>query len=168
MNYYITGQRTNIRPILISDAQDLFAIRSDAEVNRFIERNAYEALSQATEFIDTLHEKMPKGEWFVLGVEDAKSGKLIGTVCLFGFNEDRTVGELGYELSPLYQGKGVMTETLELFLNWIKSEQLAQKLNACIHAQNEASKRLIQKLGFVLDDTVEKIPEGFNGWSKFL
>ena len=152
----------------MSDAQDLFAIRSDAEVNRFIERNAYEALSQATEFIETLNEKMPKGEWFVLGVEDAKNGKLIGTVCLFGFNEERTVGELGYELSPLYQGKGVMTETLELFLNWIKREQLAQKLNACIHAQNEASKRLIQKLGFVLDDTVEKIPEGFNGWSKFL
>ena len=125
-------------------------------------------MNQATDFIENLHEKMPKGEWFVLGVEDAETGKLIGTVCLFSFNEDSTVGELGYELLPSYQGKGIMTETLELFLNWIKDRQLALKLNACIHAENEASKRLIQKLGFVLDDTVEKIPEGFNGWSKIL
>jgi ribosomal-protein-alanine N-acetyltransferase len=152
----------------MDDAQDLFEIRKDAEVNQYIERKAYEEFNQATEFIDNLHEKMPKGEWFVLGVEDSKSGKLIGTVCLFGFNQDRTVGELGYELSPSYQGKGIMTETLELFLNWIKEQHLAQKLNACIHAENEASKRLIQKLGFVLDATVEKIPEGFNGWSKSL
>ena len=102
---------------------------------------------------------MEKGECIILGIYVDENTRLVGSVCLFNFNEDHSIGELGYELHPTYQGKGIMVEALELFLAWIKKQSIVQKLTACIHEENEASSKLIQKLGFLPDRSKPRCPK---------
>ena len=164
----IIGKKLVIRTMLQADAKALFDFRSDETVNLYIERQAYIRMEEAEEFLATLPTRMEKGECIILGIYVDENTRLVGSVCLFNYSEDRKIGELGYELHPTFQGKGIMVEALELFLAWIKKKGIVEKLTACIHEQNEPSKKLIQRLGFDKDPGVSHIPKDFLGWSKSL
>lgn len=164
----IIGKKLVIRTMLQEDAKALFDFRSNERVNQYIERQSYVRMEEAEEFLTALPARMEKGECIILGIYVDENTRLVGSVCLFNFNEDHSIGELGYELHPTYQGKGIMVEALELFLAWIKKQSIVQKLTACIHEENEASSKLIKKLGFLPDSGVTKVPKDFKGWSKTL
>ncbi|MBL0083299.1 MAG: GNAT family N-acetyltransferase [Saprospiraceae bacterium] len=141
-------ERLILRELIDSDAADLFAIRSSEEVNRYIERPAYQDISELENYIVTQKEKSEIGEWVILGIVLKQSSVLVGSICLFSFSEDRTSCELGYELHPSYQGRGLMVEAMETLLNYLSKSSTLQNLQAVINPENKASLLLAFKLGF--------------------
>ncbi|MBK7789413.1 MAG: GNAT family N-acetyltransferase [Saprospiraceae bacterium] len=141
-------ERLILRELMDSDAADLFAIRSSEEVNRYIERPAYQDISELENYIVTQKEKSEIGEWVILGIVLKQTSVLVGSICLFSFSEDRTSCELGYELHPSYQGRGLMVEAMETLLNYLSKSSTLQNLQAVINPENKASLHLAFKLGF--------------------
>jgi len=58
--------------------------------------------------------------------------------------------EVGYYLCPEYRGNGIMNEAMTLALAWLFSQGL-NKIYAQTGSFNEASARLLERLGFHQD-----------------
>lgn len=154
-------ERLILRKLMETDAADLFAIRSSEEVNRYIERAAYQDMSESENYIVTQKEKTETGEWVILGMELKQSSVLVGSICLFSFSDDRSSCELGYELHPSYQGRGLMLEALETLLKTLAESKTLQTLQAIINPQNNASLQLALKLGFKQGRQLEDVKDPY-------
>jgi ribosomal-protein-alanine N-acetyltransferase len=81
--------------------------------------------------------------------------QLIGTVLLWNIIKQERKAEIGYELNPLYQGKGVMQEALDIVIQYgLKSMEL-KIIEAYTHKYNQRSIKLLQRKGFTRDMEAE-------------
>lgn len=58
---------------------------------------------------------------------------------------------IGYAFSPRHQGNGYATEAVRCLLDWV-FERGAARVYANTHADNVASIRVLERLGFVQDE----------------
>ena len=80
---------------------------------------------------------------------------LIGTSCLFNFDVESSRAEIGYELSPAHQGKGLAQEATTAVIDFALNRMQIETLVAWIMKGNKTSERLIQKHNFLLDEKEE-------------
>ena len=81
----------------------------------------------------------------------SESTEMIGSICLWNYSEDMKKAELGYSLHPSYQGKGIMSEALQLVVNCGFEHFNFKLIEAYTHNKNINSKALLLKNGFVLN-----------------
>ncbi len=74
------------------------------------------------------------------------SHEIIGGVCFKGPPEDGDV-EIGYAIEPEFRGLGYGTEAVGEMIHWA-FEQGVKTVYACTEDGNEASQKLLSKLGF--------------------
>ena len=96
--------RLILRQLVNTDDNEIFALRSDENVNRYLGRQPSKSIEDAKSFIQTINENVKNNNsiYWAISLGD----KLIGTICLFEFSDDIAKAEIGYELLPSYQGKG--------------------------------------------------------------
>ncbi|MEM5530053.1 GNAT family N-acetyltransferase [Gammaproteobacteria bacterium AS21] len=87
----------------------------------------------------------------VLVVVDDVSKAMIGFVFLFQSNDN--IVHLGYLLGELYWSQGYGYELLTGLLLCCKQKQLAKTLVAGVDSLNVGSARLLEKVGFIADNT---------------
>ena len=75
---------------------------------------------------------------------------MIGSICLWNFSEDQKTAEIGYDLSPDYQGKGIMHESLCRIIEFGFQNLNLEFIEAFTHYKNEPSKKLLENNGFKL------------------
>ncbi|GAB4093755.1 hypothetical protein GCM10028786_26820 [Flaviaesturariibacter terrae] len=69
-------------------------------------------------------------------------------ICLYGFSDDSAGCEIGYELLPGFQGKGIMREALEKVINYAFHTLNVQKIDAFFHRENKRSQKLLETFSF--------------------
>ena len=154
-------ERLILRTVTEYDANEILGIRSNAEINQFLHRNPPKNSFEALELVLNIKRKSANNEIVFLGITFPDNPKLLGTICLWNFSEDRTVAELGYELLPDYHGKGIMSEAVIGILNYGFKELNLKKIEAFTNKNNFNSIKLLQKSKFVLNENRqdEKFPE---------
>lgn len=140
--------RLLLRQLKPSDDRAILTLRSDPEVNRYIDRPLSVSLEEARQFIQKITEGIAKGESFYWGVARLPGKDLIGAICLWNFSEEKISAEVGYELLPAFQGRGYMREALARVIDFAFQELALQELTAYVHAENESSIRLLEKFNF--------------------
>ncbi|RYE25387.1 MAG: N-acetyltransferase [Sphingobacteriaceae bacterium] len=103
-------QRLTLRQPVNSDDKEIFALRSDDSVNKYLARKPCESIDEAWNFIQMINKNMQRNDSVYWAVTLNGLNKLIGTICLFNFSNDNLKAEIGYELLPGFQGKGIMQE----------------------------------------------------------
>ena len=73
---------------------------------------------------------------------------MVGTICLFCFSDEAGKCEIGYELLTEFQGQGIMKEALEKVIDYAFNTINVQQIEAFFHKDNQASKKLLEKLSF--------------------
>jgi RimJ/RimL family protein N-acetyltransferase len=63
---------------------------------------------------------------------------------------------VGYELSPVFQGQGLMQEALSIVIKFGFETANFKLIIACTHSSNDGSKKLLQKAGFIRDLSLEE------------
>src|SRR5687767_3682938 len=101
-------KRLVLRPLRENDAPRILELRSNPEVNKFIDRIPTSHLEQAYHFIGMITENIEKKDsyYWAITIEDT----LIGTICLWNFIKEKNKAEIGFELLPEFQRKGLMQE----------------------------------------------------------
>lgn len=148
----IETERLVLRQLDIKDVNDIFDLRSDEEVSKFLERRTINTIEQAEQFINKMNNGISKKEWifWVIGLKN--DSRLIGTICLWGFSEENSVAEIGYELMPNYQGKGIMQEAIESVIEYGFKTLKLKAISAYAHKDNLKSIALLERNNFV-DET---------------
>jgi ribosomal-protein-alanine N-acetyltransferase len=148
----ITTERLTLRPLLESDVQEIFLLRSDAIINKFLDRKKSETLEDALNFIRNIK----KNELLYWAIAQTHNGKLIGTICLFNFSDDLNRCEIGYELLTDYQGQGIMSEAINKIIQFAILTLNLKSIDAFTHRNNQGSTNLLQKFNFEKTDIVDE------------
>jgi ribosomal-protein-alanine N-acetyltransferase len=140
----LTTERLTLRQLVINDEQEVFTLRSDGEINKYLDRQISNTIDDARNFIHKVIENNALYWAITLGDRNI----LVGTICLFGFSEENDKCEIGYELLPDFQGQGIMKEAVEKVMDYAFNTLQVRKIEASLHRDNQSSIKLLEKLSF--------------------
>ncbi len=142
-----------LRPIVAADAENILAMRSNAEGMLHVPRPIMQNLDEAHAFIELLQAKLLSGEGVNWAIVQKATNKFAGNICHFNFKTEASRSEVGYMLHPSYFRQGIMYEALRTVLDWGFDTLKINSVEAVIVEENIASRRLAEKAGFVLEGT---------------
>jgi ribosomal-protein-alanine N-acetyltransferase len=114
----LTTERFVLRPLEIKDAKEIFLLRSDEMINRFLDRKRAKSLEDARQFIQKITDGMAKGEaiFWVIALKD--NLQFTGTICLWNLSYEKSSAEVGFELLPAFHGKKIIQEVLPKIIEY--------------------------------------------------
>ncbi len=150
MTLRLETPRLMLRPLEDRDAPAFSGYRSDPEIARFQGWEAPYSLAQAGQFIDEMKSTLPgtPGDWYQLAFELKSSGEVIGDCAFQTLRDDARQAEIGVTLSRQFQGQGYALEGLGRLLEYLFDELGLHRVRANVDPQNQASIRLLERLGF--------------------
>jgi [ribosomal protein S5]-alanine N-acetyltransferase len=92
------------------------------------------------------------GGWFIVRRAD---GAVIGDLGTKGVVDERGRVEIGYGLSAAFRRQGYGGEAVGALVSWLGSQPGVRVVTAEVEVGNGASRRLLERLGFVVEDTSE-------------
>lgn len=143
----IDTKRLIIRPFLLTDAEDVFEWRSDPEVNRFM---PYPCDESVTDVRQRIEEWIADNDKYAIVLKE--TGKVIGDISLEWSEKDNAY-EIGYNINWSYWRNGYATEAARGLLEWARSELGVHDFTAFYAKENGASGRVLEKCGFVQENT---------------
>ena len=154
----LISERLTLRKLSKNDSTEILQLRSDTEVNKFLERKPSKTVYDALNFINSIIEN-ESGKLFYWAITKTGEDRLIGTICLFDFIDDVKKCEIGYELLTEYHGQGIMIEAAKKVIEYATKTLELKTIDALTHKENHSSTKLLRKLNFKkLDDVVEDNP----------
>jgi RimJ/RimL family protein N-acetyltransferase len=145
--------RLTLRPFVADDFAALHAMRSDAEVSRYL----YQGPMSPAESRELLERKigMPswtsEGDWLSAAVVERESGTTVGDVGLCWLSQRDRTAEIGFTFDPRHQGKGFATEAARAMVDWAFGNAGMHRVIGRLEARNGASARVLEKLGMRLE-----------------
>lgn len=147
----LTTERLLLRSLALTDASKLAKLRSDPEVNKYLDRPADCSLTDAENFVNKINGFVSEGKSFYWAISLKEDPSLIGTICYFNLIPEKAMIEIGYELLPEYQGNGYMYDALTEVLKFGFETVQLKTIVAMSHPDNERSAHALIKSGFSLD-----------------
>ncbi len=141
-------ERTSLRQLRRKDAEDLYYLRTDDRVYTYLDRETYHTIDQAYEFIHNINTGVSSGSWIMWAIVLKNTGHVIGTVCLWKFARLERKAEIGYELHPDYQGKGIMAEVVNRIIHFGFTDLKLETIEAVTQVLNTRSLNLLERQQF--------------------
>ena len=136
-----------MRKFELRDADELFRILSDEEVNRFLPWFPHKTMEETLRFLqDSVFADYDKAIAYRYAVVLRSESRVIGYLSFLGIDEKERSGDIGYGLLREYWGKGIMTEAVKALLFRLKADGF-RYATATHDVQNPASGRVMQKCG---------------------
>ena len=145
-------ERLILRNIESTDAELIHKLRSDEVVNQFVGRDNSSTVEKAKEFILKIQNLVEKNEGLYWIIRRKENNDLVGTVCLWNFDTENEIVEIGYEMLPEFQRKGIMTEALKTVTAYTFEEIKAKIITAFPSEDNVNSVAILKKLNFEFED----------------
>jgi len=138
-------KRLLLRKLKESDTKDIFEMRKDPDVMRYIGEPQTDIKSSST-WIVKMSERWDKERIGFSAVVDKKTKEFIGWCGLWILNETNEI-EVGYAISPKFWGKGYATEAARRCVKYGFEELELDKIVALAFPENKASQNVMKKLG---------------------
>lgn len=149
----IRTARLELRPHRSADLDDLLVYHSDPQVVRYIPWPVRDRVQTAAALDSRTRQTAvtAEGQWLVLaialGASEEQPGRVIGEVLLKLDSTTDARGELGYAMAADVAGRGYATEAAEAMLRLGFEVFGLHRVVARLDARNEASARLLRRLG---------------------
>jgi [ribosomal protein S5]-alanine N-acetyltransferase len=152
----LTTERLVLRGLRVTDVEAVFAFRSDPAVSSRYGKEPSATMQQTQEWVEARiadYERRESLVWVIVlqGTEEA-----IGSCCFWNFGHSFRTAEVGYELHRSHWRKGITTEAVSALLRYGFVEMDLHRIEACLFATNEASQRVLRKLGFRLEGNLRE------------
>jgi len=151
----ITTRRLVLRQLQDGDVHDLFALRTNELVNRFLDRPVPQSVNDVREFMAKVNQITHDNEGLYWVITRKNEDKLLGTIGLRNFEPEQRRAEIGYELHPDHQGQGIMHETITHVLTFGFDRLGLHAIMADTDPANLRSIQILKKHGFVKINEVE-------------
>jgi ribosomal-protein-alanine N-acetyltransferase len=152
----LTTERLSLRQPGVNDEQEIFTLRSDSEINKYLDRKIANTIDDATTFINIVNENTSKNDSVYWAITFRDKNILVGTICLFSFSDENGKCEIGYELLTNFQGQGIMKEAVEKVIDYAFNTIKVQKIEAFFHRDNQSSIKLLKKCSFKASNEPDK------------
>ena len=145
----LTTDRLLLQALNQQDQTAIHTLHSDPDVQRYITQEPPVDLEASAAFIQKIQEGVQAQRWYYWGLHvKPQTRQLIGTICLWQFTEGNTIAEIGFDLHPVYQGRGYMSEALQSVLRFAEEDLKLKAIRGLVHAENKTCLRLLTKNRF--------------------
>jgi RimJ/RimL family protein N-acetyltransferase len=143
---FLSDERVTLHTVEEEDLDAFARARSDPDVRIPLSIDTPQNRDGFEEFFE---ETISDGEgyWFVASVDD----ETVGAVMFPEVRDSAGLGEMAYWILPEYQGEGYGREAVSLLLEYGFDELRLHRTQAACLATNEASRGLLESLGFELE-----------------
>jgi len=141
-------QDTAVRLLHTGDVPRFHEYRSDAGLATYQGWSPM-SLGAAREFIEEMASvrELRRGGWVQLGIADVISDALVGDIGFY-LESDASIAEIGFTLHRSAQGMGHATRAVQASLSLVFAASTANVVRAVTDARNEASIRVLERVGF--------------------
>lgn len=155
------GPRVVLRRLRPEDIADFQAYRSDPEVGRYQGWSPM-SLAEAHAFIVEMGAATFGliGQWVQIAIADRATDRLIGDIGVCLRADGGKHAEIGYSLATGSQGKGLASEAVLAAILMLFESTGIDHIVGVTDARNEASGRLLKRVGMTLQDTVNTVFRG--------
>lgn len=140
----IETKRLRIYPANRSQMESIISSETNAEL-----KAAY------SEMLDGCLQHPDQWDWYAIWIIELSDGTHIGDLCFKGLDSNG-VAEIGYGILEEYQGQGYATEAVKAALRWAFQNPNVTAIEAETDANNAASKRVLEKCGFIANGIMGK------------
>jgi len=142
-----------LRPSTDHDVADIRAVYSEPDIRHWMgwdgEPPPDDAEARAN--IERAANAWREGSWAVFRIADRATDRVVGGVNLrFADNE---VAEVSYFLRQSARGRGWATRAVLLVSRWAFDDLGVERIELRAHPDNEASRRVAERAGFVFEGT---------------
>ena len=145
----ITTDRLQLRHVEKSDVNEVFFLRSDERVMKYIDRTPAKTTDDAYKFIQIINDLEKNNEEVTWAITLKDDLKLIGTICYWNIKKEHYRAEIGFALHPDYWRKGIMQEALAEVINFGFKAMKLHSVEAHVNPNNIPSIKLLEKNGFI-------------------
>ena len=145
----IITERLSVRKLKIEDESEIFVLRSDERVLKYLDIPIAKTIDDARNFIEKINNGIINNEWIYFGIALKNKTKLIGTICIWNISKDGLTADIGYVLHPDFQGRGIMREALIKVINYGFEIMKLKSIDADVDPNNFKSIKLLEKNGFL-------------------
>ncbi|HTJ66366.1 MAG TPA: GNAT family protein [Actinospica sp.] len=158
-NATLRTERLELRPWAEQDIDAITAACQDPEIQRYVPVPAPYSRDDAETYV---REVVPKGREagtdIIFGAFVADTGLPVASIGMHRIKDLDApaggVGEIGYWAAPATRGQGYMTEAAREVCRWAFDDLGLARIEWLAIAGNEASWRVVEKLGFVREGTL--------------
>lgn len=144
----LTTERLLLRQLNADDENEIFMLRSDERVNKYLSRQKTNSVEEAREFITKINDGIKNNESLYWGITFKENPVVVGTICLWNISKENDMAEIGYELIPEYHGKGIMQEAMTKVIEFGFENMKLKAIEAYTHPNNDSSIKLLEKNNF--------------------
>ena len=145
-------ERLILRPFVKKDVDAIYAMRSDAELMRFIREP--QNREESANWVKLVSSRWKDEKIGFCAMIEKPSEKFLGWCGLWKLKETGEL-EIGYAVAKNAWGKGYATEAAIRFLDYAFEKLQSEKIVAVAQPENAASRRVMEKLGMRYDYTGE-------------
>lgn len=146
--------RLMLRPLRMSDCQDVFAYSRDPEVARHVLWDAHQSISQTRSYLRYILRQYRNGEPSSYGIVWKENEQVIGSIGFMWLNTENRSAEIGYSLARPYWNRGIMSEALCAVLKMAFTTLRLHRVEAQHETDNPASGRVMLKAGMRREGTM--------------
>ena len=154
----IETERLVLRPWSVDDAEDVYRYSRDPDVGPAAGWAPHTSVEYSREIIETI---LMAPETYALVLKEL--GHAIGSIGLMlgeasGIGIPDTEAEVGYWIGKPFWGRGLMPEAVRAMQRYAFVDLGLEKLWAGYFVENDKSRRVQEKCGFVYHHTREDVP----------
>ena len=147
--------KLHLRPYAMSDADTIYEnLGCDPEMMRYTGWNPYFSPEATENFVADVIRKYESDEkeysWLI-----TYKGEPVGTIGAYDYDVEQNCIEIGYSIFRRYWGNGFASRALKLVKDYLMQEEGIHTLKAWSADANIASKRVLEKAGFVQTEVKE-------------
>lgn len=150
-------ERLILRPLISSDAKNIFAYAKNPNVSQFTlwepHKNVADSLKFITEYAQPLYKQQVPEPLAIILKDNPK--KVIGTVGCFWVSKPSQTMELAYAIAEPFWGKGLVAEASEAVLDYCFKNLNVNRVQSRCKTENKASSRVMEKVGMTYEGTLK-------------
>jgi ribosomal-protein-alanine N-acetyltransferase len=150
----ITTERLTLRPLAPSDTDAIFTMMSDPQTMRFWDWPAFTERETVAEIVAAQIADMREGRALYWAVALSPDGPAIGSCDFSEIDRHHRRAEVGFLFSRDHWGNGYASEAMAAIVARAFDRLELRRLWARFHTRNEASRRLLERLGFSHEGTL--------------
>ena len=137
-----------LRQLTPEDENEIFILRSDERILKYLDRSPAKSIEEAKQFIEKVNNGIKENGSIYWVVSYKNETKLVGTICLWNISKDQTKADIGFELLPDFQEKGIMQEVIPTVIDYGFNTMKLITIEGEVDPNNIKSIKLMEKFGF--------------------
>ncbi|MGE7916891.1 GNAT family N-acetyltransferase [Lysinibacillus xylanilyticus] len=152
----LNTDRLILRELQINDAHAILNCFSNPDVLRHYGQNPLTSLDQVKQIINNFSKNYDEKRGIKWGIELKGQEGIIGTIGFQEWSTEHRRAEISYALFPESWGKGYAMEAVNRVISFGFQEMDLVRIGAIVFTENDASNKLLTKLGFEKEGILKK------------